>query len=135
MPLAPSAGTDWIALRQVKTASPVAVASASCNPSMAWSIAARSLPGETSTLAALENETSPMLYDSGSILTNALAASWAAWSRVGATSSERIDRDTSMAIITVARSSGCRASIDGRASAQASVSRQSRNAPAARCRR
>src|SRR6266536_432926 len=58
---APSAGTDWIALRQVYTASPVAVASASWSASIAWSTAVLSLPGETSTLAALENATSPML--------------------------------------------------------------------------
>ena len=102
---------------------------------MACSTAALSLPGETSTLASLENETSPMLYVSGSVLTNSFAASWAAWIRVGDTSSARIDSDTSMATITVARSSGCLASIDGRASAEARVSRHSRNAPAARCRR
>src|SRR6202000_572341 len=90
-PAAPSAGTDWIADRQVNTASPVAVASASCNPSMAWSTAALSLPGETSTLADLANETSPMLYVSGSVLTNSFAASLAASIRLGATSLAFID--------------------------------------------
>ena len=76
-----------------------------------------------------------MLYESGNVLTNSFAATCAACSRVGDTSSERIDNDTSIAIITVARSSGCLASIEGRASAEARVSRHSRNAPAARCRR
>src|SRR5262249_60930890 len=128
MPDAPSVGTDWIALRQVNTASPVAVASASWSASIAWSTAFLSLPGETSTLADLEKATSPTLYDSGSVLTNSLAASWAAWIRLGATSSERIDRDTSIAIITVARSSGCLASVDRRANAHPSVTRQSRHA-------
>ncbi len=50
-----------MAARLVKTASPVAVASASCSPSIAWVTAARSFTGDTSTLADLENDTRPTL--------------------------------------------------------------------------
>ena len=53
--------------------------------------------------------------------TNSLAASCAASIRVGATSSACIDSDTSMASMTVARSSGCSRSTDGRAIASASA--------------
>jgi hypothetical protein len=46
-----------------------------------------------------------------------------------------MDSDTSMASITVARSSGCSRSTDGRAIAVPSVARLSSSAPAAACRR
>src|SRR3954454_23224656 len=93
-PDAPSAGTVEIASRQTNTASPVAVASASCSPSMADTTAVWSLVGETITLAALAKETRPMLNSAGNCDTNSLAAVSAAMMRVGATSLDCIDSDT-----------------------------------------
>ena len=60
-PSAPSAGTERIASSDVKTASPVAVASASARLSIPAITAARSLVGDTSTLADFANDTSPRL--------------------------------------------------------------------------
>jgi hypothetical protein len=60
-PSAPSAGTVRIASSEVKTASPVAVASARVSPSMPAITAARSLVGETSTFADFAKDTRPRL--------------------------------------------------------------------------
>jgi hypothetical protein len=68
-------------------------------------------------------------------LTNALAASCAASIRVGRTSSASIDSDTSIASMTVARSSGSFLSTDGRAIAAPRISSESSSAAAETCRR
>ena len=102
---------------------------------MADTTALWSLVGETTTLADLANETRPTLNSAGSWATNSLAAVWAARIRLGCTSSDIIDSDTSSATITVARSSGSLASVEGRAIANASTSRASSRATAGACRR
>jgi hypothetical protein len=55
--------------------------------------------------------------------------------RVGATSVDSIDSETSIASMMVARSSGCFVSTDGRASAADSTSSVRMNATAGTCRR
>jgi hypothetical protein len=71
----------------------------------------------------------------GRPLTNSLAADFAAWMRLGATSVASIDSDTSMASMMVARSRGSLVSTDGRARPATRTSSASRKALAAKWRR
>ncbi len=82
-----------------------------------------------------EKVTSPRLIRGGSRLTNSFAAACAASSRLGLTSSARIDSETSIAIITVARSRGTLVSLVGLAIAVVSEASASSSAAKARCRR
>jgi len=65
---------------------------------------------------------------------NALPAAWAACNRVGATSVEFIDSDTSMANITVARLRGTLCWAVGPAKATVNPARATRNNPVGTCR-
>src|SRR5215831_20278862 len=95
-----------IASRHVKIASPIAVESCGASPSMPRLTASRSIVGGTTTEALPPNFTSPTLMRGGSMSTNDLAPARAASMRLGNTSVAFIDSDTSIAIITVARSRG-----------------------------
>ena len=78
-------------------ASPMAVASSSCNPAIAWSSGVRSSVGGTSTVTEPLKDTSPISTSSATWSTKSVAACWAAASRFGATSVASIDSDTSRA--------------------------------------
>ncbi len=95
-------------------ASPMAVRSPSWMPSMACLTATRSVVGVTRIWAAPLKVTRPTLIFGGSRSTNDLAASLAAWMRLGVTSSASIDSDVSMARMIVARSRGTLTSRGGR---------------------
>ena len=97
------------------TASPIAVPSPDESESSASSTSARSCVGGTPTAALLANETTPTRNFSGTWTRNASAAARAASSRVGSTSSAFIERETSMARITVASSRGTLTVACGRA--------------------
>ncbi len=71
----------------------------------------------------------------GSRSTNVLAAALAAWMRVGSTSVASIDSDTSMAIITVARSRGTLTAAAGRATPTDSTLSPISSSAKVRCRR
>jgi hypothetical protein len=124
-----------IASSEVKTASPIAVDSCNCRLSIARFTESRSSVGGTSTLALPPNATSPRLMRPGSRSTNDLAADSAAAMRVGSTSVACIDRDTSMAIITVARSRGTRTAVEGRATPRESTVSAMSSSAKVRCRR
>ena len=120
---------------EVNTASPIAVLSAS---DRVWSramTAAWSVVGSARTAVVPEKVTTPTLKVSGSPSTNVAAAARAASSRFGATSVASIERETSIATMTVARSWGTRMSISGRAVATARVTRARTKAAAGACRR
>ena len=101
-------------------ASPVAVRSSRVNPAMACLAAARSVVGDTSTVAMPAKDTIPRLIPGVRSSTNRVAAFCAAANRLGATSVACMDSDTSIASITVARSRGCRACAVGPAIATVS---------------
>ncbi len=84
----------------------MAVDGATSRFSMARSTAPRSVVGGTTTWAVAAKLTSATLKRSGSSRVNCTAASWAARSRLGFTSVATMERETSMAITTVARSRG-----------------------------
>jgi len=112
--------------RQEMIASPVAVRSSSLRPAMARVAAARSVVGETSTVAMPAKDTMPRLIPGVRSLTNWVAACCAAASRFGLTSVASIDSETSMASITVALFRGCLASAVGPAIATVSSTRPTR---------
>jgi hypothetical protein len=124
-----------IAVSEVKTASPMAVASASCRLSMAVRTSSRSVVGVTSVLAVPAKDTSPRLIRAGSTLTNSLAATCIAENRSGSMSVACMDSDTSTAMITVARSRGTRISVLGAASDTTRTPRPRQTRPNATCRR
>ena len=66
----------------------------------------RSVVGGTTRFESPAKATSATLNRGGSRLRNSLAAVWAASMRLGFTSSAIIERDTSIATTTVARSRG-----------------------------
>ncbi len=123
-----------MACKQVKIASPVAVRSANFRVSIAAFGAARSAVGDTSTVAVPAKATTPRFTPGVSPSMNALPAAWAALSRVGATSVESIDSDTSIANITVARLRGTLCRAVGPANATVSPTRATRNNPVGTCR-
>lgn len=86
--------------------SPIAVEGASCRFWIDPFTSARSCVGGTMTAAVPEKATSDTLKPRGSRSTNPWAAVLAASSRLGSTSTASIERDTSMASTTVARSRG-----------------------------
>ena len=88
---------------------------------MADFIAARLVVGDTSSVALPPKATSPRLIPGVSSSVNSLPASFAASSRLGATSVDTIDSDTSITSITTARLRGMRTSCVGAASATASI--------------
>jgi hypothetical protein len=124
-----------MAVRLAKTASPMAVR----GPRMMFCrfclISSWSVVGDTITWATPENTTKPRLRRDGTMSTKALAASWAATIRVGATSVASIDSETSMAITMVARSRGTLICLAGWAKAVTMKPRARRNAVAGTCRR
>ena len=71
--------------------------------------------GGSAEFAREANETTPILNFFGTFSTNALAACFAASSRVGSTSSAFIERETSIASTTVASSRGTLTTACGRA--------------------
>jgi hypothetical protein len=79
--------------------------------------ACRSVVGVTSVLGVAANDERPRLMPAGSWSANAEAAVWATWSREGSTSVARIESDTSIVSITVARLRGTCATPWGPASA------------------
>jgi len=95
--------------------------------------ASRSLVGASSTLAPVENVTTPMRVPLGAAATNARAAACAAADRVGARSSARIEPEVSMQITTVASCEGTREKNRGPPIAIASAAPETRN-PASRSR-
>ncbi len=111
-----------IACRAVKIASPVAVRSASCRWSRALSVAVWSVIGETNIDAVPANASSPRLMPGVRLSANVFAPAWAAARREGGTSVARIDSDTSIARITVARLRGTRVCANGPAMATVSSS-------------
>ncbi|CAB4915360.1 unannotated protein [freshwater metagenome] len=125
----------WIAVSDVRIASPIAVASSSCRLSMATLTDSRSVVGGTSVVARPENDTRPRLICAGRMSTNSLAAVFIASNRLGSTSVACIDRDTSSASTTVARSRGTRTSVEGWASDSTNAPSPRTTRPNARCRR
>lgn len=99
-----------MACNAVKMPSPVAVFGAGCRLSMPALTAARLVVGGTSSVALAANSTSPRLMAGVNWSANCLPASLAAASRLGGTSVEAIDSDTSITSITTARLSGMRTS-------------------------
>src|SRR5579885_2171617 len=130
-----SVGTDWMAARLAKMASPMAVRGPSWRVSIPRLSRAWSVVGETRTWAVPENETSPMLSRLGTMSTKALAASWAATSRLGWTSVASMDSEVSMAMTTVARSRGTFTGRAGWAKAVTRAMRDRTNAAAGMWRR
>ena len=108
-----TAPTVAMACSAVKMPSPVAVRSANCSLSSAALVASRLVVGDTSTVAVPAYSISPRLIPGVSSSANCLAASWAAAIRLGWTSVERIDCDTSITSITTARLRGIRTSFVG----------------------
>ena len=84
---------------------------------MARFTAPRSRVGAAMMDVVPEKVTSATLNVSGSMSTNSLAACWAASIRLGDTSCERIERETSIVTTTVARSRGTGVSAVGWAKA------------------
>ena len=84
----------------------MAVDSASARFSIAVITGWRSWVGVTSTEAVPANDTTPTFRVGGSSSMNLVAAALAATRRLGSTSFASIESDTSMAMITVARSRG-----------------------------
>ena len=97
------------------------------NWSIAFSRAFLSVVGSTWTPAMPENATRPIRDLSGWASMNSLAAFCAAVSRLGATSVEHIDADTSIASSTVAASDGTMTDACGRAAPVASTIRPAAN--------
>jgi len=106
-----------IASSDAKMASPIAVAPSARSVLTAALNAARSVVGVTSVAALPAKLTSPTLYWRGTRSANLSAASWAARSRYGATSSADMDPDVSIANMIVACSLGTDRETSGRASA------------------
>jgi hypothetical protein len=102
--------TVAIACSAVKMPSPVAVFGAGCRLSMPDFTAPRCGVGGTNRVALAANSTNPRLMAGVSWSANCLPASFAAARRVGGTSLEAIDSETSMTSITSARLSGIRTS-------------------------
>ncbi len=119
--LSPLAGViDCTCFSEVKTPSPIAVRSDRARFFRAAMVASRSAVGGDSTLVVPAKVTRPTSNPAGRSLTNFVAASAAASSRLGSTSVAFMESDTSIATSTVARSRGTRMSISGRAVASAS---------------
>ena len=94
----------------------MAVPSRAVRPSIAALSWARSVVGLTSVTGSEANETTPTRTPAGSWSMNERAEARAASSRVGETSVERIEPETSIARITVASWRGTATTIVGRAS-------------------
>ena len=109
-----------------KTASPIAVAPSARSVSTALAKATRSVVGETSDAALPLKLTKPTLYWRGTRSANVSAASWAALSRYGETSSADMEPDVSIASMIVA----CSLGIDRETSGRASANRKPVNASA-----
>ena len=117
------------------TASPMAVDSCNCRDLIADVTVGRSSVGDTSTLALPPKDTSPRLIWGGRLRAKSVAACLAASMRVGSTSVACIDSETSMAIITVARSRGTLTSAEGRATPTLSTDMPASSRAKVRCRR
>src|SRR6476619_5666575 len=95
----------------------------------------RSIVGGTSRLAVPLNLTKPRLIRGGRRSANCFAACCAACNRVGSTSSARIDSETSIAIMTVARSRGTWTAAVGWAAPNARTASPAIRSANVRCRR
>ena len=92
-----------------------------------FSSATRSRVGGTIAIARALNETSPTRYFSGTSATNSRTARRAATSRVGGTSFDRIESETSIASTIVASSRGTETVACGRATPTSIVESASRS--------
>ena len=114
---------------------PIAVESMNFRPAIDFLTAGRSNVGDTNSFAWPPNSTSPRSIFFGSSPANEEAADLAAAIRLGSTSVACMDGETSIAIITVARSCGTRTAVAGRATPnERTVSAMSSSANV-RCRR
>ena len=115
--------------------SPVAVLGAGCMLSIALLTASRLVVGGTSSVALAANSTTPRLMAGVNSWANCLPASFAAASRVGGTSLDAMDSETSMTSITTARLSGMRTSDVGPAIAVVSRTSDAASRIVGRCRK
>lgn len=131
--LAPGGRRDLV--EEVNTPSPIAVRVASVRFSSASIAGCRSCDGGAATVVWPAKVTTPTSKPSGRPSTKRTAAREAASSRLGSTSVASIDRETSTATTTVARSRGTRTSASGRPAARASSTKDSSSSEAGRWRR
>lgn len=135
LPLPPSTSASVeIARRAAKMPSPVAVPSSTVRWSRAVMVAWWSGVGDTRRLVLPENVTSPRFTPGVSFFENSLAASFAAASRLGETSSACMDRETSITSMITARLRGVLISCVGAARATVRNSSAATENTMGRCR-
>ena len=129
-----TAPTVEIDCSAVKMASPIAVRSITWSLSMAVLVASWLVVGDTSSSALPPNAIRPRLIPGVNSSANCLPASSAAANRVGETSVDCIDGETSMMSITTARFRGMRTSRVGPASPTVENTSEHTSRIAGRCR-